>query len=649
MIRPAFAFDTETALFRPGKMSPVIACLTFHDGGELGARLADSFHTAETFEGLLDSGAVLYGHNVAFDTCVMGANYPYLLPKIFKAYEEDRITCTKLRQQLLDIAAGTYRGRLGDGNKWIKYGYSLDDLSSRFRGVRLVKDVWRLRYSEFIGVPAKEWIARAESIIAADPTLAGEDPQGCIDYPLTDARVTREIFELQEQHAGEYLQDQYRQARAQFALQLISNWGIRTCPDGVDQFRRATSEQFMQLRERLMSKGYIKKKTTNKRTGEIEITFSRDTAAAKARMVLVCEAEELPVRTTDGGGVCLDDDACRATGDPDLGDYADFATSQKVLHNDCEMLEKGVELPVHASFGLAETGRTTCSKPNLQNIRRMVGIRECFTPRAGKVFFQCDYPGLELFTLAQACHHVVGFSKLGEVLISGEDPHLQLAATILGITYAEAKGRKKDPEVVNARQTAKVANFGFPGGLGIAKFVMFAHKSYKVVLSEPQARQLKANWLATWSEMPHYFARITELQDPDTGLVTLEHYRSGRIRGGATFTAACNSFFQGLGSDATKAAAYDVINACYNDTSSPMFGSRIVNYVHDEFIGECDDDAYAHDVATSLADVMTVSANRWLPDVPIPRNRVEPLLMRYWSKDAIPTFDERGRLVPWSA
>jgi DNA polymerase-1 len=80
------------------------------------------------------------------------------------------------------------------------------------------------------------------------------------------------------------------------------------------------------------------------------------------------------------------------------------------------MLRMGVEFPIHTRFDIVETGRTSSSGPNVQNIRRLPGIRECFVPRDGWWFMQADYPGLELKTLAQVCIWLLGQSRLAEVL-----------------------------------------------------------------------------------------------------------------------------------------------------------------------------------------------------------------------------------------
>jgi DNA polymerase I-like protein with 3'-5' exonuclease and polymerase domains len=317
-------------------------------------------------------------------------------------------------------------------------------------------------------------------------------------------------------------------------------------------------------------------------------------------------------------------------------------------------------------------------------------------PRGALVYASADYDGLELRTMAQACLLLVGESNLARVLNAGRDPHLEMAASMLGMSYEQAKAIRKGDDkeaaarVDNARQAGKVANFGFPGGLGLEKLVLFARKAYKVELSqEPDptrpgrsARELKQTWLRTFPEFRKYFQAIGALESQD-GTITLTHFFSNRIRGGATYTAACNSFFQGLGADATGNAAFLISEACYTPTPclhcegdgcerapedggcarvasqvchschgtgvSPLYGTRMVNYVHDEFILECPEER-GHEVAHELVRLMVTGAAPYLPDVPA---SAEPKLMRFWSKDAKQVWkDDPGvpggkRLIPW--
>jgi DNA polymerase I len=644
-VRPVRVFDVESCLFRPGVKAPELVCVSWRTPGqEPGIIHADDPDTLPLVTGWLTGHELLAGHNVVYDFAVLGAKWPHLVPLIFEAYDADRITCTKIRQQLLDIAGGQFRGYLRKfekpvctehedcdpatcpkatmkkGARWVPHKYDLDDVAYRANGKRLDKNTWRLRYGEFLHVPIAEW------------------PEGARAYPLEDSSAALDVFLKQEEHV-QYIPDQFRQARAAWSLHLTSVWGLRTHGPGVDKLERETRGALAAIEGDLKEAGLVR--SGGKKDG------SRNVKVARAYMVQVCERLGKPVRLTDKGQVSLDSDACEASEDDLLEDYAELTSLKSVLAKDIPILRAGTVYPVHTSFGLAGSGRSTSSKPNVQNPRRLPGIRECFTPRAGKVFAQADFSGLELHTLAQCCVTLFGRSHLAEVLNAGIDPHTAFAADVLGVSYEEAVRRKKagDEEFDNARQTAKVANFGMGGGLGAEKLVLFARKSYGVILTEDRARELKAQWLERWSEMKLFFRYVSDLIDEDTGEGLVKQLFSDRLRGGCHYTAAANSLFQGLGADAAKRAHYLVTRACYAEPQSVLYGSRPVNQVHDETILEVDDDFRAHDKAVELGRLMVLGANEFLPDVPA---RVEPLLARCWSKKAKPVFKE-GRLVPWVA
>jgi hypothetical protein len=643
------AYDTETCLFRDGVRAPELVCITWARPG----LRPDIVHANDAgalplVESWLRSNHLLVGHNVVYDNAVLCAKWPHLVHLFFAKYDRDEIVCTKLRQQLLDISTGTFQGFLKTfekevedkktgkmktvkGERWIPYGYSLDDIWCRLTSERLDKDTYRLRYGEFMGVPITQW------------------PEGARGYALKDAACTLAIFQEQEGFV-EHIPDQYRQARAAWALHLTSLWGLRTHKAGVDALEEQTLEGLRQIEEGLKTAGLVR------------ADGSRDTKAAQARMLRVCgwaEAGEgskekyvpvgdvhKPLRLTDGGAPSLDSDACEASGDSLLEEYAELTSLKNVLSKDIPVLRAGTVFPVHTSFGLAASGRSTSGDPNVQNPRRLSGIRECFVPREGKVFAQADFSALELHTLAQVCMSLFGKSTLAEVLNAGLDPHTAFACDLLGISYEKGLALRKsgDETFDNARQTAKVANFGFPGGLGAESFCLFARKNYGVHLTEEHARDLKAAWLERWPEMKDFFKHCGDLAG-DEGDGTLTQLFSGRIRGGCHYTALCNSWFQGLGADAAKEAFYLVSRACYAELESVLYGSRPVNFVHDEIIMEVDDDPSAHDKAIELGRLMVLGANEFLPDVP---SRVEPLLARCWSKKSKPIYDAKGRLVPWA-
>lgn len=657
------AWDTETALFGPGRMAPPLTCISWMMGEQVG--LLDHEESLDWYRKKLEDTDVLHvGHNIAYDMAVMAAEYPELLPLIFKAYRENRVTDTMIRQMLLDNAMGKFRGYWvttvdKDGHpdqKWVRIGYSLSDCNHRYTKKRLEKDEWRLRYSEFRGVPIDMW------------------PQGARTYPLEDARATNRVFEDQQklcdkirkayqqwqQHIEDPqpLADEFGQARGAWWLQLMSVWGIRTNPDRVDAVEYDVNEKIRELREVLVKAGLVRENGT------------RNVKAARERMIAARGGEE-NCRRTKSKQVQLDEDACRESGDPILMDYAELGSLGVVLSKDLPALRRGKELPIHSRFGVfLATGRTSSSDPNIQNVRRLPGIRECFVPRPGMVFLDADYDGLELRTLAQACLKLFGKSKLAEAINSGMDAHLMVAAQILKIPYAEALRMKKGgtaeekAKVDDARQVGKVANFGFPGGLGFETLVVFAKKGYGVVITPEDAKALKEVWFKTFPEMRLYFDKINSFgvrdeSDPidPQSLYSIEQLFTKRLRGDCSYTAACNTFFQGLGADATKNAGFQIAYECYVDKSSPLYGCRIVNYIHDQFLVECPEER-CHEAAMRLAEVMVEAANEFLPDVPATVS--EPMVARCWSKKVAQCWDRKpflengerdpaARLIPWEA
>jgi hypothetical protein len=562
----------------------------------------------------LVAGDTLVGQNIAFDLAVMAAECPPLLPLIFDAYDQDRITDTMIRQQLADIADGKFSGYLDAKNVWRKREYSLAGLSSRLLGVQLEKDEWRLKYGQFRDTPIQEW------------------PEGAREYPRRDAEATRDVYLVQERQWGPLLQDQYRQARAYWALHLSAAWGVHTDPARVEDLRAKTQQALDEVKGDLMMVGLVRK------------DGSRDTKLAKTR-VLQANPD---ARLTPTGQVALDEEACQACGDEIMEDYALYSTLNKVLSTDVPMLLSGATLPLHTRYGMAETGRTTSGKNkatggggNLQNLRRLPGIRECIVPRPGYVFAQADYSSFELFCLAQSCRDLVGYSALGDALNKGLDPHCVVAAFILGRTYEDVMAHKKDPEVEAARQTGKVANFGFPGGLGAKRLVEFAHKGYGVTITEAQAKELKTTWQTAWPEMADFFKFVAGLETAYGFDVLLK--RSMRLRGKASFCAAANTYFQGPAADGAKAALYLVAREQYLPGTA-LYGSRTAVFVHDELILEAPEET-APEAAERLSVLMVQGARMFLPDMP--GLKAEPCLMRYWSKKAVTLRDDNGRLRVW--
>ncbi len=280
-------------------------------------------------------------------------------------------------------------------------------------------------------------------------------------------------------------------------------------------------------------------------------------------------------------------------------------------------------------------------------MRKIPGLRECFTAREDTYYADADFSGLELCTVAQVCLDVLGHSKLAEAINGGLDPHLDVAADYLGIPYQEALENKNDPKIKQARDAAKPPNFGFPGGLGPNGLIAFAWAGYRQRFTVEQAKESKALWFRKWPEFHDYFAWIRSHVD-EKDEYTMTQVRSGRVRGRCRYTEASNTMFQGLGADGAKNAVWEVARASYDETrQSKLFGFRPIFFVHDQIIGETPIEK-SHVQAIELGRVMVDACNKFLPDVPV---KCEPCLSKHWTKNATAVYNapplDGGTLLPW--
>ena len=245
---------------------------------------------------------------------------------------------------------------------------------------------------------------------------------------------------------------------------------------------------------------------------------------------------------------------------------------------------------IHPRYNvLVNTGRTSCSKPNFQQLPREGEIRNCFVSSPGTTFIITDYAALELASLAQVTYSRYGHSKMRELINEGKDLHRYYASVLHEIP---------EEEVTKAqRQEAKAANFGFPGGLGIETFIKFS-QGYGLDLSIDKAQEMKDAWFLAFPEVKEYLNE----QEADESTWTL----TGRKRANASYCARKNTPFQGLAADGAKLALYNL----------DLQGFTLRGFVHDEIISEVD--AASAEVLKNVQEkIMIESMNIVIPDVKI--------------------------------
>lgn len=621
------AFDTETFLISPGLIAPPLVCVSVCNGG-----VPDLFKPRDgiaAIRGYLeDDQVILVGHNVAYDFGVLCAADSSLLPLVFHAYEKERIHDTKIREKLLALSEGTMRWG-GDEDKPKRSSFALADLVEKYIRKKLPKgeDTWRLRYDQLVDVPLDQW------------------PEDAKQYALDDAQYTWKVY-LHQNHSfggrkigntNEYIvidgvvRNEAEQARAAWGLHLMTVWGMRTDGEAVASLKASLEQEVLRYDAELRQAGIVRENGT------------KDTEAIRERIKAAYGDRIIPT-TEKTKKIKASAEVLKESGDPVLEHLSAFKETAKLLSDFIPKIEEGTKISINPSYDeLVSSGRTSSFKPNIQQLPRKGGVRECFIPRPGYVFVDCDYSGLELCALGQICLDMLGESRIVDALKEGKDLHLVVAAQLLQMNYETALQlyAEGDERVKEYRQLAKPINFGYPGGMSPPTFVAYASgQGFKI--SEQLASVARNAWFASWTEMRGYFEQVKTLLG-HLGEGPLFQQRSGRVRYTDSYTAACNTFFQGLAADGAKEAVFRVAKECYSDRSSPLYGTRPIAFIHDEILCESPEHL-ASAAADRLAQVMIDAMKVYIPDVPI---KAEPVIMRRWLKGAKSVRDEDGRLQVW--
>lgn len=634
----------------------------------------------DAFIWLCQSADIAVAHNAAYDLAVMMRHEPGLTGAIFSLVDRGFFRDTRIREQLMAIAEGRFNfdHRLGKATQTKGFPLSLltkiylDVNIDALKGDKIDPDnpvvppgaSWRVRYAELDGTPLAQW------------------PKAAINYAVEDAEYAREVFFAQSgplyvggspvvYDSGD-VHDELPQTRAALALHLMSVQGLLIDTEQIPHFEAYIRTGYEKVRQKYRDLGILRHgncrecKGTGYATERDECYACRasghdptakdapkswknakgEPSKNKKRLTyLVEKAYErlgIPVPLTEKGSVSTSAETLMDSADPDLMTLAEGAFYEKLFSQYLPIIKKGANGRRITSRPnvLVRSGRTSWRGPNWQNPPRRGGMRECVVAAPGNVLASVDYSSQELGCLAQVCLDLFGHSRLAGLINEGLDPHLAYACEqFLHISYDEGLLRKKsgDQRVKDARQNAKIDNFGLPGGLGARGMVAYA-KGYGVIRTLDECYDSSRAWKRMFPEMNDYFAHIAAMGER----FTIKQVRSGRLRGDCYYTAACNTLFQGLGADITKEAAWKVSMACYADPSSPLYGCRPILFIHDELMVEGPEES-AHLWAPEISRIMEEVGSRWLPDVAV---TAEPALMPRWFKGAEYTTVD-GRLVPW--
>jgi DNA polymerase I-like protein with 3'-5' exonuclease and polymerase domains len=275
---------------------------------------------------------------------------------------------------------------------------------------------------------------------------------------------------------------------------------------------------------------------------------------------------------------------------------------------------RGEVLPSWNQLG-AESGRMSCSNPNLQQIPRTADYRRCFVARPGRMLVKADYSQVELRIGAKVANESVMIAAYRE----GRDLHSLTAARVLG---------KPEAEVTKAdRQLAKAVNFGLLYGMGWRGLKQYAKANYGVELSDRQAQGYRTAFfkaypaLQAWHERTEAHVKKLFRADPEGlhAVYTLAGRRrflpiakkDGTGKPYPNKTDALNTPVQGTGADGLKVAV-----ALLWERRGECPGAVPVIFAHDEIVLEAPADA-AERAADWLRHCMVEAVAPLIDPVPV--------------------------------
>ncbi len=698
---PAIAYDLESNINSDNTQGqPVLGSIGGRDkDGEFISYLVDIGRIVECFEFLIENNpkADWVGYNNSgFDHVMLDRRVPGFRERISEKYWWDmvfqtdpnrgRVIDLMIMVMLHDLAnnlgGDMYRPRCADGTpkkgamgfppvpeEWALSGvgaYTLQSCMWRFLRKKILKDARRENYGQFLN-KAREmpWPYAEYALLDAvfplelyDALIA--DPSS--EFNQSVASVLEETRAIKSiPYFGEHTHNiQYAGA---YALANITNNGFPVNAENVEKFSKVKRREALKHIQTVADAGFA----------QIGDDPSGDSIEVERLFEYIQKTIPNSPRNRRRGDwleyyglrpkpwEVLED--LYKMDDPLVRDYFLYRFLQKES-TDIQNYMPRFDGRLNPKFWfLLATGRTSCSKPNVQQVKSAVEFRSLFETTPGNRLITIDYGQIEMATWAQVCIARYGFSQVGKLMNLGVDPHIytgmyffaperadEWVPMVLSGEYEKGALMKAlanlldvpEKEIKNARNRAKPINFGLPGGLGWRKLQETALKSYNVVFTEEESKEAIERHKQIY---PEYGIWMKEQSKFDTktsityygdsrpadwttygGCVTI----TGRRRAYLSYNAWHNTQFQGLAADGAKLALLEAVRR----------GIKIVNFVHDEIVAEAPDEV-AEEHAAILQEVMRSQMERVIPDVKVTadvarqgENDPEPgKLPRIWMKD----------------
>ncbi len=257
---------------------------------------------------------------------------------------------------------------------------------------------------------------------------------------------------------------------------------------------------------------------------------------------------------------------------------------------------------IHPNFNQygANTGRFTCSDPNMQQVPRDTEIRGMFKANNGNVMVIGDYNQIELRILAEISQE----PKFIDVYRTGGDLHKQTAALILNKTIEEVTKEE--------RQQAKTVNFGFAYGQG-AKGFKEKSKKDGIDFTLEQALKHRTAFFHSYPVLDRYLKMIASKAVREHKIIN----NAGRH---VVFTSwqegwqyennGRNAPIQSLNTDIIKTAMGNLYSIL-----EPQ-GVKLVNCVHDELVFEVES-SKGEEISAIIRKEMIDAGKQYIKTIPV--------------------------------
>ena len=568
------SIDTETTL-SPFTTTPDLVTFQAFSGGEnvYYVRREDVYAFINKH-----SESTLLAHNFAFDFDVIHKATESRI--LYDHYDNNRAIDTGILYRLLQLAV----------TGQTPFRYNLKMLTKKFLNVEMEKDERRENFGQFLNMGIDKI------------------PQEFLEYGSIDVIATFQLYHKLIEYIEPH--DRYNtllshniQIKGEVALNHIHKNGFGFDLAQRDKWLIGKDKELKEVALRLSDWGLIRGVSGYKGQFKFIVEEMLKLKVQYRYKKLKCRKTEKGLWIYDESGMAeinkrmikiQEGQVCHAepsisTQKEDLEEFeshsfiSDFLKFQQT-EKEISFVSNIESSRVHGRFtSILNTGRVSMSKPNLMQIPRDGDIRSMFKADKGKEFYIIDYSGMENAMLAQVLMSKYGESVMADAINEGKDLHRYYASILFS--------KPEDKVTKIERQQAKAAVFGLPGGLGIKTFIQFS-RGYGLKLTQSEAQNMKDKYFEAFPEMRDY------LRDNEEGTVfTL----TGRKRGKASYCAAANTPFQGLGSDMAKIALYELDKKGY----------KIVNFIHDEVIIEQDKNVDRYQEA---CDIM-VKAGDIAPDL----------------------------------